>query len=272
MTTEHRFQLAAGEFRALSWGAGDETVLFLHGLTGVAEVWEPTVSDLTPDRRYVALDQRGHGQSPRDESLDYSATAFLKDTFEVIDQLGSGVHLVGHSMGARIALLAAARHPDRLRSTTIVDIGPEASVKNISDTITGLARRPDRFADRAEALAFAFRSRTPTPAGEAIFLARLHEHPDGSLTWLSSAEVLGKCVRRQRSRGYWADWRSIQGPAMFVHGAASNEVSTAIADRMHESNPRVRFERLPGVGHNIPLLAPDVLAALLHDFWRSLER
>lgn len=272
MTAERWLELTPGRSRILGWGDGDDTVLFLHGLTGVAEVWEPTISMLPPGRRYLALDQRGHGQSPRHESLDYAASAFLKDTVEVIDELGGRVHLVGHSMGARIALLAAARHPDKLRSTTIVDIGPEASVKNISDTITGLARRPDRFANRTEALAFGFRSRTPTSADEAIFLARLQEQADGSLIWLSPTEVLGECVRRQRSRNYWTEWRSIRGPAMFVHGGASNEVSTAIADRMHESNPRVRFERLPGVGHNVPLLAPDVLAALLQDFWRSLER
>lgn len=272
MTAEQWLRLSAGDFRILSWGAGEETVLFLHGLTGVAEVWEPTVSKLATSRRYVALDQRGHGQSPRDESLDYSAPAFLKDTLEVISDLGGRVHLVGHSMGARIALLAAARQPDRLRSTTIVDIGPEASVKNISDTVAGLARRPARFADRTEALASGFRSRTPTATDEAIFLARLQERADGSLTWRSSAEVLSECVSRQRSRNYWADWRSIQGPAMFVHGGASTEVSTAIADRMRESNSRVRFERIPGVGHNVPLIAPDVLAALLQDFWRSLER
>lgn len=272
MTGEQWLKLKAGSFRTLSWGAGHETVLFLHGLTGVAEVWGPTVSKLTPGRRYVALDQRGHGQSPRDQNLDYSTSAFLTDTLEVVSQLGTHVHLVGHSMGARIALLAAARHPDRLRSTTIIDIGPEASAKNIAGTVSGLANRPDRFSDRAEALAFGFRSRTPTPMDEAIFLARCEEQNDGSLTWRSSAEVLGECVRRQRSRGYWAEWRSIRGPAMFVHGAASAEVSTAVADRMHESNRRVRFERLPGVGHNVPLIAPDALAALLQDFWRSLER
>lgn len=272
MTDEAFIALPAGGFRTLTWGSGDQTVLFLHGLTGVAEVWGPTVSYLGPHRRYVAIDQRGHGQSPRTESLDYSARAFVADTVALVEQLGGKVHLVGHSMGARVALLIAARHPELLRSTTIVDIGPEASRKNIAETVAGLSRRPAQFANRSEALAFAFRSRTPTPSDEAIFLARLAPHRDGSLSWLSPPEVLAECVTRQRSRNYWREWRSIGGDAMFVHGGSSAEVSTAVADRMRESNPRVRFERLAGVGHNIPLIAPEALARLLEDFWISVDR
>ncbi len=272
MTGEQHFALTAGDFRALTWGNGDETVLFLHGLTGVAEVWGPTISHLPGSRRYVALDQRGHGQSPHAASLDYSAGAFGRDTVEVLDCLGTNTHLVGHSMGARIALLVAARHPRKVRSTTIIDIGPEASRKNIADTVAGLARRQERFAERQAALAFGFRSRQPTPDEEAIFLARLKEHADGSLTWRSPADVLAECVTRQRSRSYWTDWRSIRGPAMFIHGGASTEVTTAIADRMNATNQSVRFERLHDIAHNVPLIAPAALAALLEDFWRSLER
>ena len=267
MTATGLLELRAGRFRMLTWGEGDETVLFLHGLTGVAEAWLPTVRLLSPGRRYVALDQRGHGQSPADPGLDYSAGAFVRDAVEAIEQIGAPLHLVGHSMGARVALLAAARYPQLLLSTAIIDIGPEASRANIRDTVAGLDRRPERFESREEALAFAFRKRTPTGDDEAIFLARLVAADDGSFRWRSPAAVLAECVSRQRSRSYWQDWRRIRGRAMLVHGGSSTEVSTAIADRMHHENSSVRFERLDGVGHNIPLIAPGALAGLLEDFW-----
>lgn len=269
MTEERCVQLSSGTFRALDWGAGVPTVLLLHGLTGVAEVWGPTVSHLVAGRRYLALDQRGHGHSPSGAGLDYSARAFVKDTVEFIESVGAPVHLVGHSMGARIALLLAARHPALLVSATIVDIGPEASRKNITDTLAALERRQERFESRGEAIATVFRSRKPTLSDEEILLARLKRAADGSYAWRSSREVLGECVSRQRSRSYWAEWRAISVPAMFVRGGASTEVTTVIAERMRAANPRMRFERLEGIGHNIPLIAPDALSALLEDFWRS---
>ena len=265
--------LPAGRFRTLQWGTTGETVLFLHGLTGVAEVWGPLVAHLDTTRCYVALDQRGHGQSPSAPSLDYSSGAFVQDTLALVRGLGGRVHLVGHSMGARVALIMAARHPEVLRSTAIIDIGPEASRANIASTLQGLASRPQRFASRQAALAFAFRNRTPAPADEAIFLARLMPDPagpKGSLAWRSPAESLGACVSRQRARNYWKEWRSILPPALFVHGGTSSEVSTRIADTMCAANPSVEFRRLEGVGHNVPLIAPERLAGILQDFWRSV--
>lgn len=263
------FMYARGEaFRVLVWGEGDETVLFLHGLSGVAEVWGPTVEHLAAGRRYVAMDMRGHGQSFAPET-GYTAADMAGDVRSVVQQLGGNVHLVGHSMGARIALVLAATSAQLFQTAAIVDIGPEASSQNIADTVKGVSSRPERFANRKDALAFAFRNRKPTKQDEAIFLARLKPEDDGSLTWRASVEALTEAVTRQRGRAYWAEWRRIEMPALFVHGGSSNEVSTAIADRMRNENLAVGFERLEGIGHNIPLIAPEKLAALLEDHWST---
>lgn len=260
--------LGAGPFRALTWGAGEETVLFLHGLSGVAEVWGPTVAALPATRRYVALDQRHHGQSPSPSAAP-SATAMAGDVVGAIQALGSPIHLVGHSMGARIAVVLAARNPERLHSVTVIDIGPEASRANITATVAALTSRPSRFANRDEALAFAFRHRAPTDLDRHIFLARLEQHAGGSLTWRSEAADLAACVASQRARSYWREWRRIRVPALFIHGERSTEVPTAIADKMVRENPGVAFERFSGVGHNIPLLAPSQLAQSLERHWTA---
>lgn len=261
--------LRDGKFRTLTWGDGPETVLFLHGLSGVSEVWGPTVANLPTDMRYVALDQRGHGQSPSSPELKYTPGSFVSDTVQAINALGGPVHLVGHSMGARIAMLVAARRPELTRSVAIVDIGPEASKSNIEATTRGIRSRPDHFISKAAALAFAFRSRQPTPDDEAIFLARLRQEKDGKLTWLSPVETLVACVSSQRNQSYWRDWKAISGPGLYVHGGTSNEVTVFIADKMRAMNPRLGFIRLDGVGHNIPLIAPALLAAELTTLWQS---
>lgn len=266
---ESFIEAGRSRFRALTWGNGDETVLFLHGLSGVADVWLPTVEHLAAGRRYVAIDQRGHGQTTF-EGDDYSAWAMVDDTAAVIAQLGGKPHLVGHSMGARIAMLVASRQPELLRSATIVDIGPDKWQSNIDSTRAGVERRPERFASRDELFAFAFRNREPTELDRQIMLARFAEHPDGSLTWHASRDALVRCVTSQRSRNYWSDWRNLALPALFIHGGASNEVPTRIAEKMRHENPAVGFERFEGIGHNIPLIAPDQLADSLERFWRSV--
>ncbi|MGE3074136.1 MAG: alpha/beta fold hydrolase [Dehalococcoidia bacterium] len=267
--TESFIETNRGTFRALTWGDGAETVLFLHGLSGVAEVWTPTVNNLPDGRRYVAIDQRGHGQTVS-QGDDYSAAAMVADTKVVIAALGGRPHLVGHSMGARIALLIAARKPEIIRSAVIVDIGPDKCEENIDSTRRGVEGRPEKFASTHELFAFGFRNRTPSALDKQILLARMEPHADGSLTWRASKEALVQCVSAQRSRNYWADWRKIAMPSLFIHGGASTEVPLRIAEKMRAQNRAVAFERFEGTGHNIPLIAPDKLAKSLEQHWRSV--
>lgn len=268
--TIREVDLPAGVFRTLEWpGAPTTPAVFLHGLSGVAEAWSDTVEALGDIRpRCVALDQRGHGHSPRTPGA-YAATDYLDDLIALIDHLGPPVHLVGHSMGARIAILAAARRSDLLVSTTIVDIGPEAWAENITTTAGLFASLPEHFTDREEAISVGRIAGYGQAWAERFVDSRLHEQPDGTWAWLASTEALIETVTVQRARNYWRDWDRIAGPALLVRGGASDEVRPHIADRMRRRNPVVGFVELDGIGHNIPQDAPDALAAELVEFWAA---
>lgn len=251
--------------------------LFLHGLTGVAEVWGPTVTSLPVDAGpSYAVDQRGHGHSPK--PIDgYAIGDYVRDATHVIRTLGvAPVQLVGHSMGARVAMVLAARHPDLVRSVAIVDIGPEEWQANWKQTVAGLDRLPDSFPSVEAALGGTARARgggesmdsaALSAALKEIATARLRSNPDGSVSWLASREALKQTVISHRSRNFWQEWKAIRVPALFVRGGASSEVRPTIAQKMRKTNPRVRYEEFEGIGHNIPLLAPAHLADTLSRFW-----
>lgn len=269
----------AGAFRLLSWPGGEPPVLFLHGLTGVAEVWGPTVAALGAESpRAFAMDQRGHGRSPK-PATGYDIGSFVQDVVDAASALElPPFHLVGHSMGARVAIVFAARHPSLLRSVSIVDIGPEAWRANWEQTIAAFDRMPASFATIEEAIGGAARTRGGESADAAlsadhlaaIARSRWRQRTDGQWEWLASREALKQAVRAHRSRNFWPEWRAIHVPALFVRGGSSNEVRQAIAERMRADNPRVRFVQFEGVGHNVPLIAPTQLAQALLAFWRSI--
>lgn len=268
---EEFVSLSNGEFRTLHWDGTGRPVLLLHGLSGVAEVWLPTVAALTGARPVVALDQRWHGQSNPRDGRRVDAAAFVQDTVELVRALSlEGCDLAGHSMGARVAIVLASRHGSLFRSTAVVDIGPEAWKANWQETVTAFDSLPPGFADRDAALAFAGARRPLDPAGQAVFLARLRELPSGELTWRANMEKLKAVVRNHRSRDFWEEWERISGPLMLVRGERSGELRPRIAAMMRERNPSVRFREIPEVGHNIPLQAPERLAAVLEEFWWRL--
>lgn len=264
---ERRITLPAGDFRLLEWPGEGPAVIFLHGLSTSADVWALTVSALDGRCHAFAIDQRGHGTSPAPES-GYAASDFARDALALRDALNlETVHLVGHSMGARVAIVAAAMRPGSFASVTIVDIGPEAWKQNWVDTVAAFDRLPSSFADREAALAYTARGRTLTPAAMERFLARLVEQPDGSYRWRANFAALKETVRLQRGRGYWREWERISDPLLLIRGETSDELRASVAAAMRVRNPLARYEEFAETGHNIPLLAPDRLAESLSGHW-----
>ena len=106
--------------------------------------------------RVVALDERGHGRSTR-VPVDVSREANVADVVFVIDQLALGpVILIGQSLGANLAFLVAARHPDRVRALVVAEGCPEADpdgegAEGIRKWLDGW---PTPFASRDAAVAF----------------------------------------------------------------------------------------------------------------------
>ena len=276
--------LSAGSFRVLEWEGSDRSAIFLHGLTGVAEVWGPTVDALGDGRPHsFALEQRGHGHSPK-PTFGYKIGNYERDLVEAIEALKlDRPHLVGHSMGARVSMFAAARHPELFRSVTIVDIGPERWKANWVDSVAAFDRLPPSWPSVEAAVGRAGQIRpgssidaalaaTGSAAAplRAIAEARLRVNPDGSASWLASTDALKQTVIAHRSRGFWPEWSRVSAPAMLVRGELSDELRVATSSRMRAMRPDVRFEELAGVGHNIPLIAPTSLAHVLRDFWGKL--
>lgn len=95
-------------------GTGPQTLLFIHGLGSNLKAWQKNIKVLQTDFRCIALDLPNYGQSSQG---DYPFTmSFFAETIEAfIQQLDlEQVVLVGHSMGAQIAMHFAVRYPKQL--------------------------------------------------------------------------------------------------------------------------------------------------------------
>ena len=114
-------------FHYLEWGdPANPTLVMLHGVSQQAHSWDFVSLALSPAYHVIALDQRGHGDTDWVADGDYSIDAMQADIDGVIEVLGlDDFNLMGHSMGGRNSFIWASRHPETLRSLTIVDTGPE---------------------------------------------------------------------------------------------------------------------------------------------------
>ncbi|MGC1212876.1 MAG: alpha/beta hydrolase [Micromonospora sp.] len=140
--------VAGGTLRVCRWpGETGPTVLAAHGITANALSWAPVADALTGRATLIAADLRGRAKS---NALPgpYGLAQHADDLIAVLDHLGlDRAPIVGHSMGAFVAAVAALRHPDRVSSVLLVDGGvtlqvPEgANIDEILEAVIGPAMR-----------------------------------------------------------------------------------------------------------------------------------
>ena len=179
------------EIAYLDEGSG-EPVLLIHGFaSNVATNWVDTgwVKTLTDaGYRAIAYDNRGHGHSAKLYSVEeYGAPIMAEDARRLLDHLGiERAHVMGYSMGARIAAFLALAHPGRVRSLVfgglginmvrgVAGTGPVAralEAESIDDVTNPTARTFRAFAEQTrsdlKALAACIRSARAPITAEAL--------------------------------------------------------------------------------------------------------
>ena len=114
-----------GEVELAIWHAGEGTdpVICLHGITAQHRAFNATARYLGPSRGLVGVDLRGRGDSDKPES-GYGLETHASDVVRILDHIGlEQAILVGHSMGAFVALKTALACPDRVRALVLLDGG-----------------------------------------------------------------------------------------------------------------------------------------------------
>ncbi len=127
------------------WEGKGKQIFCIHGLTANCRFWDCLASALSPPHKIFAMDLRGRGLS--DSPLSgYSVEHHCKDIFVMMNDLGlRHITLMGHSIGALIALVFAAQHPERVDRLILVDGGGKLSESQMAKVFEGIKPSLDRL-------------------------------------------------------------------------------------------------------------------------------
>ncbi len=113
------------ELNYKSLGQGDP-IIILHGLFGSLDNWQTIAKQLAEQYTVFTLDLRNHGRSPHSSEHDYSLMA--EDVFEFMSNNWIyDAHVIGHSMGGKVAMRLALDYPDQVKKLVVVDMGVKAN-------------------------------------------------------------------------------------------------------------------------------------------------
>ena len=275
MHTDRTLELHGQRFHYTEWGAPSApAVIFLHGITGHARTWDDEARLLAGRYRAIALDQRGHGDTDPAPDGDYSDAALLDDLAAVVNGLGlARVSLIALSLGGRVAINFAGRHPGRVERLVVVDIGPDIAPAGRARVGMLMAHAPERFATLDDVVAH---MRANAPRYTEAMLRHRAQHavrpmPGGGFTWKYD-RALREAIRQGRLRvpaDLWPQWGAIQCPTLLVRGSESDILTDEIAKRMTDALPHARLAVVEGAGHTVPGDQPAAFQALLREFMMS---
>jgi pimeloyl-ACP methyl ester carboxylesterase len=251
-------------------------MLLVHGFGNEAHVWDDFAPRVAEAYRVVALDLRGHGDSDWDAEKRYDYANHVADLEAVTAQLGSErMVLVGHSLGGRVAMLYAGRHPDRIAGLVIVDSAPELDARGTTRIRMEVAEhRAPVFAKVSEyETLLAHNYPAATPAALARMAAHgLRRRGDGSYELkmdtayrgvdgprLGAADMAAREAEHVASM--WAALEKLDAPTLVVRGAASDIMSPEVADRMVDEVLRNgRLAVVAQAGHSVMTDNPEGFA------------
>jgi 2-(acetamidomethylene)succinate hydrolase len=257
----------AGALFALESGEGDLVVL-LHGVTANAYVFVPLIELLSARHHVVALDQRGHGRSPAPPDGRYGSADYAGDLAAVIRALDCGpAAVVGHSLGARNAVVAGATFPELVAAVVAVDFTPFIAPQ-IFDTLDArVATGTRNFSSDEEVRGYLSR-RYPRLPREAVERRAVHGYgpaDDITLRPLARADAVAATCEglREDLETYVL---SLEVPALFVRGAESTFVTAEAFAATKSLRPDLATSVVPGADHYVPEEQPGPLAELIEDF------
>ncbi|MGH7932745.1 MAG: alpha/beta fold hydrolase [Candidatus Binataceae bacterium] len=268
----HTFSGADGlKLNVLDYGGvGKQPLLFVHGGSAHAHWWDFVAPAFSGRFHTLALDQRGHGDSPWTPEWAYGTRHYLADLETMIARWGLGAPiLVGHSMGGHNVMCYAGRNSQTLQGVVIVD-SPSTYPAYAVDLLRGVAQRPARRYDSLEQACAKFR----TLPGESVAAREvLHHVARHSFRHGEDGRWGHKMDRRTMIRDPldgWQGLKEINCPALFVkpsHSVLEPEYARKIVDRM----PNGRLTEVPESYHHVMLDNPPGLIAALNEFVAQFE-
>jgi len=248
---------------AVERGSGTPLAL-LHGLYGQAINFASVQRRLANGRRVIALDLRNHGTSPHAPTMSYPAMA--EDVLETLRDLGAlPCALVGHSMGGKVAMVAALEAPAAVSRLLVADIAPVAYDHagfhgRYVAAMRALTLRPGLT--RAEADA-ALAEAVPDAPTRSFLLQNLRFGE--AMGWRLNLEAIEPALPALAG---WPDMEDAvyRGPTLFLAGARSDYVRPEARPAIHALFPAARVVTLKEAGHWIHADDPEGFVSVVEAF------
>lgn len=259
--TDARYVIGYTEAGKAGGGSGDRTpIVFLHGVGSDKSVWRPQLEHFGAERRAVACDYPGYGDSdpaPEDTSRDDYAAAILG----AMRALGiTRAHICGLSLGGVIAVALHAADPDACASLVLADtfaVHPDGDA--IYERSVGAS---EEMRVLAESRVDVLLAQPADPAVRAQVIATMSAIDPAA--YCTGAAAVWLADQRERVH-------DIRVPVLVLCGAEDRITQPALSHELARMIPGAQYETVARAGHLSNIERPEEFNALVGGFIRGVD-
>ncbi len=238
-------------------------LVILHGLFGSGKNWQSHARRFGRHFATHCVDLRNHGESFHADAMDYPAMS--ADVVALLDHLGfESCHLLGHSMGGKVAMMLAFEHPARFERLVVADIAPVAYSHHYDDLIDPIMALPlDTIESRVQA-DHLLRPHIPEDPLRAFLLQNL-QRTDTGWRWRVNWPVIQREMDELTGYDLPTLWH-IETPTLFLRGARSDYVGDIELEVIEQHFGNFELATLDEAGHWLHAEQPDAFVERVLDF------
>lgn len=242
-------------------GNGDPLIL-IHGLFGNLDNLGLLARQLESDYRVISIDLRNHGLSFHSD--DHTYQSLSSDVISLLDHLSiSSAHIIGHSMGGKVAMALADQKAGLIKSLIVLDMAPVAYPERKHDAVfAGLQHiidTPPTTRKEADQLL----ATSITDPGVRQFLSKSLYKDDKYLSLRFNVTAL---LNNYHNIIGWENISPFLGDVLFIKGENSDYIQPAYQQEIMAQFPKAKAHIVSGTGHWLHAEKPETIYRVINRF------
>ena len=241
--------------------ASAPALIILHGFFASSRNWRKIARKLAEHFHVYVIDMRNHGDSEHSLTMDYPSMAADIELFLDTRQLTSA-HLLGHSMGGKVAMWLALSNPECINKLIVADIAPVSYRHSFDNLIQALKQLPlEQLTNRKQA-----DSLLSGPIPESSFRQFLLQNlilKQGKYQWRIDLDIFANTADNIIAFPDTGTLSAYPDKVLFLAGETSNYI---VKESVSNLFPNAEIKKIAKAGHWLHAEQPDAFCAAVNTF------
>jgi pimeloyl-ACP methyl ester carboxylesterase len=273
----------------LFWPARVETnscCLLLHGFSNDAHIWDSLAEKLSRVHNVIAVDFRGHGDSSWDNLCNYSHDQLIDDIWRLVGSKPYGEwHVIGHSLGARTAVLMLHTKAFIPKCCIVIDTSPKVNTSALKQIQKVSIMSPvkfdsprDFYEHYARIYLFAEPARLDLMVRHGLkkidgrWVSKTDPHFSKALWGMDTDHKVFENLSSLLGQKLWSAFEDLSMPVLLLRGEHSSMLDSNTANKMvNEVIPNGQLNVISDAGHSLMIDNPDDFESSVIKFIKNVK-